>query len=371
MASAKRRCNKKLPKGISQRGDTYRWSAMVDGVRKGGSCSTLAEAVAERDHAINLLKNGGPDAVALLDDQLREKTVDKDSRWTLAKLIDLCANTEGQYGWLGSNSYRTSVMNAEFSMKFFGALKDPKDIGEDDIEDYARWLIEKHKNSPATVNRKLSALSKVLKMGKRKRALEQVPAFPSRRREPRGRMCELSLEEEREVLATLRHMGKEEAAVIVENLIDLGCRPSELYWVLSRDVDFETGVILIHGRDAKGTKNGEFRSVPMSARVRENMQKYVEGKGLNDRIHPRDNWWLRHAWEPVRKHMGRQDDPDFTPYICRHTRASRLVKKGVSLQIVKQWLGHKTLEMTMRYAHLMPKDLVAAVSVIDDERDVA
>jgi integrase len=39
---------------------------------------------------------------------------------------------------------------------------------------------------------------------------------------------------------------------------------------------------------------------------------------------------------------------------CRHTFGSRLAQQGVPLLTIKELMGHKTIEMTMRYSHLMP-----------------
>lgn len=43
-----------------------------------------------------------------------------------------------------------------------------------------------------------------------------------------------------------------------------------------------------------------------------------------------------------------------TFHSCRHTFGSRLALQGVPLFTIKELLGHKTIEMTMRYSHLMP-----------------
>ena len=49
----------------------------------------------------------------------------------------------------------------------------------------------------------------------------------------------------------------------------------------------------------------------------------------------------------------------------RHTFASHLVMRGVPMKAVQELLGHATMEMTMRYAHLSPDVRRDAVKVLD------
>lgn len=50
----------------------------------------------------------------------------------------------------------------------------------------------------------------------------------------------------------------------------------------------------------------------------------------------------------------------------RHTFASWLVQHGVELERVSKLLGHSSLQMTMRYAHLAPKNFQNSISVLDN-----
>ena len=49
----------------------------------------------------------------------------------------------------------------------------------------------------------------------------------------------------------------------------------------------------------------------------------------------------------------------------RHTCASRLVDKGVDLYVVKEYLGHSSIQITEKYAHLSPVKLAHAARVLE------
>ena len=74
---------------------------------------------------------------------------------------------------------------------------------------------------------------------------------------------------------------------------------------------------------------------------------------------------VNRTWSSIRDQMGLTDDKEFVPHSLRHTCASRLVQRGVPIVVVKEWLGHKTIQMTMRYAHLAPTNLLEAVGALE------
>lgn len=57
---------------------------------------------------------------------------------------------------------------------------------------------------------------------------------------------------------------------------------------------------------------------------------------------------------------------DFTFHDLRHTFASWLIMRGRSLKAVQELLGHRSITMTMRYAHLAPERLREDVAALED-----
>jgi len=63
--------------------------------------------------------------------------------------------------------------------------------------------------------------------------------------------------------------------------------------------------------------------------------------------------------------MGLLDDEDLVFHCLRHTRATRLVEMGVNLRVIQQFMGHRSIQTTLRYAHVSDDQLARTAQAID------
>lgn len=154
-----------------------------------------------------------------------------------------------------------------------------------------------------------------------------------------------------------------------------GMRKGELLALRWNDLEFATSTIVV--REAK---SGEGRRLPMSNEARQVLRALWEKRhnvvALRDRsadelaahVFAAPNGGFLHSldryWYPA---LRRAAIPDFHFHDLRHTFVSRLAMKGVDLYRVQTLMGHKTPEMTQRYAHLSPDTLREAVERLDTE----
>jgi integrase len=135
-----------------------------------------------------------------------------------------------------------------------------------------------------------------------------------------------------------------------------GMRRGEILDLRWQNVDLSKRLIRV-----VRSKNGERRTIPMSSTLL-NLFKDMTVRDISGRVFPISKSSVRHAFDQVVEKAGLED---FRFHDLRHTFATRLVQNGVDLFKVKELLGHKTITMTMRYAHHYPESLRSSVEVLD------
>jgi integrase len=273
------------------------------------------------------------------------------------------ANNQGQQFDL----YRIGRLKEEFGNR--PALIPIKDLR--DWFDDQEW-------QPGTYNRYKSMLSLIYRLGmeNEKVKVEFNPAkLLKHKREDNGRVRFLNQfsPAKTEVEYLKPHTDEEGrlCAVILANYpahmpefdiaLHTGMRPSEQYGLVWSRVDLVRKLVTI-----PSSKNGKTRHVSLNsvacAAFKVLQQRSVNADGpVFVNIHGEHLRGYKHWFDRAVSEAGVRD---FTWYCLRHTFASRMVMAGVNLRTVAEELGHKTIQMTMRYTHLAPKHQLAAVERI-------
>lgn len=224
----------------------------------------------------------------------------------------------------------------------------------DEMVDSLIAALRKRGNSNATINRKMAALSKLLRKAYRMGDIEGLPEF-KRQREKAGRIRFLDPDEEARLFARILEISDLYGRLCIF-LVDTGARLGEGIGLRWQDIQGERVTFWL-------TKSGKSRSVPLTERAAaaihaSDRRKRGPFAGI---AQPK----FRAAWNEAKHTVGLGTDPDVVPHILRHTCASRLVQGGIDIRRVQTWLGHQTLQMTMRYAHLASSDLDICVPILE------
>lgn len=155
--------------------------------------------------------------------------------------------------------------------------------------------------------------------------------------------------------------------------LDTGMRDGEIRAMTWGNIDLKAKQIWVkHSLTSKGklgpTKNRKHRMIPMTERVakiltRQRAKTLLAGDWVwTEEGKPyKTNKILRR----LRSRLRLAGMREIRVHDLRHTFASRLVQRGVSLQVVKELLGHSRIKETERYAHLAPEQHAEAVAALE------
>jgi integrase len=213
--------------------------------------------------------------------------------------------------------------------------------------------------SPSTANRYLAALSKA--MSDAVREWHWLHENPVRRvtkeSEPQGRVRYLSDDERARLLAACRTSEYRLLYPIVLFALTTGMRRGELLGLRWQDIDLDRRVAVLHN-----TKNGDRRSVPIVSDVAELLREHGKVRRLDSDLlfagADGDPVWFEKHWHQALKAAKIKD---FRFHDLRHTAASYLAMSGATVPELAAVLGHRTLQMVKRYAHLSDQHTGAVV----------
>ena len=207
---------------------------------------------------------------------------------------------------------------------------------------------------PATINRDLSRLRRMLNVAVEWELLEESPLKKMKfLRENNARTRYLSIEECQRLIDSCiaPHIR-----AIVTVALHSGMRLGEILNLHWRDIDFQSGFMLI-----RDSKNGEARPVPMDRTLVALFTAYPRRAG-GDLVFasPRGSRYTD-VRVGFRNACTRAGITDFRFHDCRHSYASHFIMAGGELATLQRLLGHKGIAMTLRYSHLSPSFRLAAI----------
>jgi len=205
----------------------------------------------------------------------------------------------------------------------------------------------------ATVNRYLAAFSHALtKASKEWEWIENNPMTKvDRVKEPKGRVQFLSENQRTQLLAACQKSRNKSLYLIVMLAISTGARQGELLGLKWENVKFDLKRIVL-----VDTKNGETRAVPLMGEAFALLKEYSKVRRIDTQlVFPNAE---RQTTQPMNIRVAFERSvkaasiENFHFHDLRHTCASYLAMNGATLAEIAEVLGHKTLSMVKRYAHL-------------------
>ena len=242
-----------------------------------------------------------------------------------------------------------------------------------ELQDWIDEMAEDREWTGGTRNRFKSTLSTVFREGMRAGKVNVNPARLVRRsKESLGRVRFLSFEEEaklrKAIAATLPGRINDEGESAFAQLdiaLHTGMRKSEQFTATWDQVDPENGYIYL-----SITKNGTDRFVTLNSaavEVLKRLKKRHQELGLpldSTLFHSKRDGLIKNPRKWFATALEQAEIKDVTWHTLRHTFASRLVMAGVDLKTVQELMGHKTIAMTARYAHLAPTHKLQALETL-------
>ena len=331
------------PMATIQLRNTYKTEFMAKGKRFYKNHTTEAEGIAWEADIRGRIKLG-----VELNDSV---TCRAQKRNTLRSVADLCESTVFAHQAQGKDIHYT--VNA--LVAFFGEETPIQEITYVDIENYKQSQLDLGTVSTNAINRKLSCLSRILTCAIDNNLMAVKPVLRKFPQEENSRLLFWTDEEEEEIQESLASINLPDFHRFFDWQIDTGMRPSEARRIHRRQVrnDPVMGWVV----DLIKTKNGERRTVPLTDKAHKAFETLSNGHE-----HPFVRFTpqaIRYAWNKLRL-ARKSTDPNFVFYITRHTCASRLMQRITNPKVVQQWMGHKNIEETMKYAKLSPANLLEA-----------
>jgi integrase len=245
----------------------------------------------------------------------------------------------------------------------FGGMR-LDEIGLRDIERYKAKKVAEGQ-APKSINNHLTVLRRLLGVAAEWGLIEAAPKFKLMKA-PKPKFDFLTFEESDRLIEAAEEPWKTEVIVALRT----GLRHGELHGLRWGDVDLVSGRLVVRQslwrKQFVTPKNGKEREIPLSDDAIRALKRHRHLKG--ELVFSADDGNLLLAtackW-PLWRACKKAGLRPIQWHVLRHTFASHLVMRGAPIKAVQELMGHSTIEMTMRYAHLSPDARRDAVMLLD------
>ncbi len=217
------------------------------------------------------------------------------------------------------------------------------------------------KRKPATVNQELALLKTMFNRAIENGKVTTNPVVKAKFLKENNARCRILEDEERERLQTELHPR---IRPIYDFARYTGLRQGEIFRLEWQDVDLKGGFLRV--REAK---SGEGRTLPLNGTARailEGIPYRLDGGYVFCRP---DGDAIRSIRQGFGNAVRRAGVQDYRFHDSRHEFASSLAMAGVNLNTIRELLGHRTMQMVMRYSHLTDRHKARAVALLDNQED--
>ncbi len=235
--------------------------------------------------------------------------------------------------------------------------------------------------SAYTVRRELALLSHLFKKARREWELpvdnpvDQIDRTPA----PKGRKRFLEIEEAKLLLEECKNSRNKKLYPYILTLLQTGMRASEAARLRWNQVNLIRRQLFLPEEDTKT----DDRPVPLTKTVCSCLEKIkatgagatgneliflTEEQLARPKMKARPSLIFRSSWQYARARATKKQAnlADVHMHDLRHTAGSWMLARKVDVRIIAQILGHSTLQMVMRYTHVVDEAALAAIDTIDD-----
>lgn len=246
---------------------------------------------------------------------------------------------------------------------------DPARITATDLREYKRFLVDKRRLKPASVNRQLATFKSFLKWAASAGLTNApIPVVPKPQKPQKQGPRWLDRREQNAFLRAVEHGHSTRDLAIVKVLINTGVRVRELCSITWQDVRLSDRKGTLSVRKGKGEK---YREIPLNKDARSALLSVgyskLAGKHLSVFLGQRGPLTTRGIQMMLAGYLDASGLDKVSPHILRHTFCKNLVDAGIGLEQVAALAGHESLETTRRYCEPSLKDLQEAVDLVGEE----